>query len=103
MATSKSTSTKSNGSFGSPVAEVAREHGHNAIDKLADHAAIAEQKVRSTAASSSETISEKTEQAKKAANKTASDVQAFAKENPWTTAGIAFATGALVSALLRRK
>ncbi|MDN3641058.1 DUF883 C-terminal domain-containing protein [Simiduia curdlanivorans] len=103
MATSKATASSSNGSFGSPVADVAREQGHNAVDKLADQAAIAEQKVRSTAASSSETIGEKTEQAKKVANKAAADVQDFAKNNPWTTAGIAFATGALVSAFLRRK
>ena len=94
---------KRNGKSDTLYAEMARERGHAAVDIMSDKAAFTEEKLRETAASSSDAIAEKSDQAKQAAAKTRSEVESFAKENPWATAGIAFAAGAVISALVRRR
>lgn len=86
-----------------PYAEMARDHGHAAVDTMSDKAAATEERIRETAASSSEAISEKQAQAKQAASKTRTEIESFAKQNPLAAAGIAFAAGAVVSTLIRRR
>lgn len=102
--TAQSTSSsKRNGKTEAIYAEMARERGHAAVDIMSDKAASTEEKLRETAASSSDAIAGKSAQAKQAVTKTRSEVESFAKENPWAAAGIAFAAGAVISTLFRRR
>ncbi|QFT55997.1 YqjD family protein [Microbulbifer sp. THAF38] len=85
------------------LSEMARERAHSAVDSLSDRAAVAEERIRETATSSSDSLAQKRDQLKETASQTRSEVEGFAKKNPWAAAGIAFATGAIVSALIRRR
>ncbi|KKO47142.1 hypothetical protein WG68_00345 [Arsukibacterium ikkense] len=86
----------------SPVTERASEAAHHAVDAMAEKAATAEDTIRRTAASSKETIDQKQEELKLQMQSTYERGKQFTKENPVVAAGIAFAAGMLVSALLRR-
>ena len=81
-----------------PFTDKATSAAHQAVDALSSRAATAEQGIRHGAASSAETLSEK-EKLTEYSGKT----RQLASENPLATAGIAFAAGMLVTALLRRK
>lgn len=86
----------------SPVTERASEAAHHAVDAMAGKAATAEDTLRKTAASSKATIDQKQEELKMQMQSSYERSKQFAQENPVAAAGIAFAAGMLVSALLRR-
>lgn len=102
MATTQSTTNTGNSSVNSPVTERASEAAHHAVDAMAEKAATAEDTLRRTAASSKATIDQKQEELKMQMQSTYERSKQFAHENPVAAAGIAFAAGMLVSALLRR-
>ncbi len=106
MATSQSTAeqtkTKTNSSLNSPVTEKAVEAAHHAVDAVAVKAAVAEDTLRKTAASSQETLTHKQEEIKQQLQASYSKTRELAAQNPLATAGIAFAAGVLLTALLRR-
>ena len=106
MATSQSATeqakTKSNSALNSPVTEKAVEAVHHAVDAVAIKAAAAEDTLRKTAASSQETLAHKQEEIKQQLQLSYSKTRELAAQNPLATAGLAFAAGVLLTALLRR-
>lgn len=106
MATSQSateqTNSKSNSALNSPVTEKAIEAAHHAVDAVAIKAAAAEDRLRKTATSSQETLTHKQEEIKQQLQLSYSKTRELAAQNPLATAGIAFAAGVLLTALLRR-
>ena len=86
-----------------PVTAKAAEATHHAVDAVAVKAAAAEDTLRKTAASSQETLAHKQEEVKQQLHDSYSKTREFAVQNPLATAGIAFAAGALFTALLRRR
>jgi ElaB/YqjD/DUF883 family membrane-anchored ribosome-binding protein len=98
-------STKSNGKSGlnAPVTEKATEAAHHAVDSMAVKASAAEDTLRRTAASSADTIAHKQEEIKQQLQSSYSKTRELAAQNPLAAAGIAFAAGILVTALLRRR
>ncbi len=86
-----------------PFTEKATEAAHHAVDALSSRAASAEHSVRQGASSSAKTLSEKQAAARAKISEYGGKTRQFAAENPLATAGIAFAAGMLVTALLRRK
>ena len=106
MATSQSATaqaTGSNSGLNSPVTTKASEAAHHAVDAMAVKAASAEDTLRKTAASSQETLAHKQEEIKQQLQSSYSKTRELAAQNPLATAGIAFAAGALLTALLRRR
>lgn len=106
MATSSGTEeqakTTSNGALNSPVTEKAVEAAHHAVDAVAVKAAAAEDTLRKTAASSQQTLADKQQEIKQQLQLSYSKTRELAAQNPLATAGIAFAAGVLLTALLRR-
>ncbi|WP_019677064.1 hypothetical protein [Arsukibacterium perlucidum] len=100
--TQTGTKTAGNSTANSPVTERASEAAHHAVDSMAEKAATAEDSLRRTAASSKATIDQKQEELKMQMQSSYERSKQFAQENPLAAAGIAFAAGMLVSALLRR-
>ena len=84
----------------SPVTEKASAALHKTVDTLAEKAASTEERLRSTAAHSAESVAQKQKMIQESWDK--SKVRNYAVENPLTTAGIAFAAGMLLSSLIRR-
>jgi ElaB/YqjD/DUF883 family membrane-anchored ribosome-binding protein len=107
MASATSTNSqangKANGNLNSPVTAKASEAAHHAVDAVAAKAANAEDSLRKTAASSQETLAHKQEEIKQQLQSSYSKTRELAAQNPLATAGIAFAAGMLVTALLRRR
>jgi ElaB/YqjD/DUF883 family membrane-anchored ribosome-binding protein len=110
MTTSKETSTDksktknvkgSNSSSSTPIVDSVTETLHQSVDALSGHATNAEVKIRETATTSSETMTEKQLQAQQYWNK--STVGKYTKENPVATAGLAFVAGVVLTTLLNRK
>ena len=75
---------------------------HETIDRVAPKANRAELDMRSTAARTVEGVKHLEEQALETAGKSLHQLHSFIEKNPLTTAGIAFAAGALLSMLIRR-
>lgn len=92
---------KANMNGSSPIAEKVTDSLHSSVDSLGEAVSKAEKNVRETANASSKTLTKK--QAKLKRNWDQSEVKRYAVENPVATAGIAFAVGALVTSLLKRK
>ncbi len=84
-----------------PVADKLKDTLHESVDTLTAKVGNAEEVLRDTAQSSSETLAAK--QMEMEAKWNASSVKKYATENPVVTAGIAFSVGMLVSAFLKRK
>jgi ElaB/YqjD/DUF883 family membrane-anchored ribosome-binding protein len=101
--TTAQTSSKSNSNLNSPTTDRASQAAHHAVDSMAERASAAEDTLRKTAASSRETIAHKQEELKQQLQSSYSKTRALAAENPLATAGIAFAAGMLITALLRRR
>jgi ElaB/YqjD/DUF883 family membrane-anchored ribosome-binding protein len=80
----------------------ASEAAHNTIDRIADNAAVAEQRVRGAVAEGEEQIREKQAEARKTTQKTIEQIRDYTKENPLMAAGIAFASGLLISKIVGR-
>lgn len=84
-----------------PVSDKVTEVLHESVDTLGVHASVTEDKIRNTAASSADILSEKSEEIKACWNNSA--VGKYTKENPLAAAGIAFTAGVLLTSLLKRK
>jgi len=84
-----------------PVSDKVQDTLHESVDTLAQKAASTEDRLRSAAQSSSETLAAKQEEVQAKWDK--SSVKKYATENPIATAGIAFAAGVLLTSILRRK
>ena len=97
------TSSKTNSGLNSPVTDRASQAAHHAVDNMAEKASVAEDTLRKTAASSMDTISHKQDEIKQQLQSSYSKTRELAAQNPLATAGIAFAAGMLLTALLRRR
>jgi ElaB/YqjD/DUF883 family membrane-anchored ribosome-binding protein len=75
---------------------------HETIDKVSDAAGSAEQKVRDKAARATEQAQIVQEEASEALDQGLDRVKEYVRTNPVMSAGIAFAAGFVVSALMRR-
>jgi|TARA_R110000868_G_scaffold201174_5_gene448747 ElaB/YqjD/DUF883 family membrane-anchored ribosome-binding protein len=99
MATA-TTNSQNQAAANSPVTSKASAALHKTVDTLAEKAAGTEEKLRTSASHSAESIAA---QQKAIQDKwQSSKVRNYATENPLATAGIAFAAGVLLSSLLRR-
>lgn len=76
---------------------------HEAVDRVADTARDAEQNIRARAADLSGRVRESEEQALKALEGNLRKARSYVEANPLLSAGIAFATGVIVSSLLSRR
>ena len=104
MTTSTKKITNSNvatNNSGTPITSKANETLHKTVNTLAEHASVAENKLRQTAATSAEKMSDKQRQAKDYWDDSA--VAKYTKENPVATAGIAFAAGMLLAKFFKKK
>ncbi|MFA3792097.1 DUF883 domain-containing protein [Aliiglaciecola sp. SL4] len=84
-----------------PISDKVTDALHHSVDSLSKQAAKTEEKVRHSATASAETLSAKQQEALDYWN--SSSIGKFTKENPVATAGIAFAAGMALTALLKRK
>jgi ElaB/YqjD/DUF883 family membrane-anchored ribosome-binding protein len=84
-----------------PVADKLQGTLHESVDTMAGKVGSAEEAIRETAQSSSETLTRKRSELESSWNNSA--VKKYATENPIATAGLAFSAGMLISALLKRK
>jgi ElaB/YqjD/DUF883 family membrane-anchored ribosome-binding protein len=75
---------------------------HDAIDRVAETANRAENGMRDATVKTSEAAKHAQLEAGAVANESLQKLRAYAEENPLTTAGIAFAAGVVLSALIRR-
>ena len=75
---------------------------HETIDRVKPKANRAELEVRDAAAKTTEGVKHLQEQAVEAAEEGLNKARSYMSSNPLTTAGIAFAAGALLGALVRR-
>lgn len=78
------------------------ERAHQTIDKAAELAGEAEQSLRERAARAGEKLREGEERALDTLDEGVNRIRSYVEQNPLAAAGIAFAAGLLVSALLRR-
>jgi ElaB/YqjD/DUF883 family membrane-anchored ribosome-binding protein len=75
---------------------------HDTIDRVKPRANRAELEVRDAATKTTEGVKQLQEQAVEAAEEGLSKARSYMSSNPLTTAGIAFAVGAVLGALIRR-
>jgi ElaB/YqjD/DUF883 family membrane-anchored ribosome-binding protein len=75
---------------------------HGVIDDTAAKAEVVEQQLRQQATKAGEKVEASQEAATKKIETSIAKAEAFAKEQPITAAGIAFAAGVITTALLRR-
>lgn len=75
---------------------------HDTIDRVRPKVNRAELEVRDAAAKTTEGFKQLQEQAVEAAEEGLSKARSYMSTNPLTTAGIAFAAGAVLGALIRR-
>jgi ElaB/YqjD/DUF883 family membrane-anchored ribosome-binding protein len=101
--TTAQSSSKSNSNLNSPITDRASQAAHHAVDNMAEKASAAEDSLRKTAASSRESIAHKQDEIKHQLQSSYSKTRELAAQNPLATAGIAFAAGILITALLRRR
>lgn len=75
---------------------------HDAIDRASEKAAVAEESIRASAQRTEAQASALAESADQKRKETLSAVQNYTREHPLESLGIAFASGLVVSSLLRR-
>ena len=75
---------------------------HDTLDRVTPKVNRAENEVRDVAAKTTESVKQLHEQAVEAAEEGLRQARSYIASNPLTTAGIAFAAGVLLSALIRR-
>ena len=80
----------------------AAEMAHDTVDRVADVADGAERQVRKAAARKIKQARGLQDDMLDAVDDKLGRVDSYVRENPFTAAGIAFAVGAIVSALIRR-
>jgi ElaB/YqjD/DUF883 family membrane-anchored ribosome-binding protein len=85
-----------------PTTHRASEKAHDTVDKLADSAATAEERIRGAVASGEEQLREKQKVAKESAEKAIEQVRQYTRDNPLMAAGIAFAAGLFFARIVGR-
>lgn len=75
---------------------------HDTVDRVAEKSAEAESELRERADKGAEKLRETEQKAKEAAEQSAEKVTGYIKDNPMTSAGMAFVAGVFLSSLLRR-
>ena len=80
----------------------AASKAHETVDRVSEMAEDAESQVRGAAARKVRQAKELQDDMLDAVSDKLGRVDSYVKENPFTAAGIAFAVGAIVSALIRR-
>lgn len=86
---------------GHPLTDRVSEALHTSVDTVSEKAASAESQFRHNADSSAAALKNQTAEVQNKWNN--SKVKQFAAENPIATAGIAFATGALIAGFFSKK
>lgn len=102
MSTTTSTTQNSGASTKAPLTSKVADDAHDRVDRAAKHAAKAEESIREKAADSSEAMHDTVQSAKEDLDAMSGKIERYARANPVTAAGIAFAAGVLLSSLLRR-
>ena len=90
------------GDFGSSTTDRLASMAHETIDRVIPKASRAENEVRGAATRAADSAKLMQEHAVAAAEENLRKVRSYAESNPLITAGIAFAAGALLGALVRR-
>lgn len=85
------------------ITEAATKAAHEAVEKLNQKASPTESKLRDKAAQASDALHEKQEQLQSQINQSVDSARTLAKENPLATVGIAFAAGAILTALISKR
>lgn len=98
--TSKSKDTEAN--TDAPLTERSVAAAHEAIDNLSARIAKTEKSVREMVSGSGQNFSEKQQEMKTRMDESMDSARQYVQDNPIMAAGIAFAAGAIVAALLRR-
>jgi ElaB/YqjD/DUF883 family membrane-anchored ribosome-binding protein len=80
----------------------AADMAHDTVDRVANAADDAERQVRKAAARTMKQARAMQDDMLDAVDEKLGRVDSYVKQNPFTAAGIAFAVGAIVSALIRR-
>lgn len=75
---------------------------HEAVDRAADTAGRAEDRVRRAASEGEERLREKSAEARASTERALEQFKQYTRDNPMTSAGIAFAAGLIVSRMLSR-
>jgi ElaB/YqjD/DUF883 family membrane-anchored ribosome-binding protein len=75
---------------------------HEAIDRLAVHAAEAEQRIGDAAADAQSKVRETKRTAKAKGSEAVTVTENYVDQHPWAALGIAFGAGIIISSLLRR-
>jgi ElaB/YqjD/DUF883 family membrane-anchored ribosome-binding protein len=91
-----------NHSSGAPLTDRATEAAHDTIDRISNNAAKAEKHVRGAVANGEVQLRDKGAEARVNSEKAIEQIRDYAKENPLMAAGIAFASGLLVSRIVGR-
>jgi len=88
--------------FGSSTSDRLASMAHETIDRVTPKANRAEHEVRGAAARAADSAKLLQENAVQATEENLRKVRSFIETNPLATAGIAFAAGVVLSALVRR-
>lgn len=100
-ATTQARTTATNSKENSMWTEKAAAMAHDAVNQLAGKGAVAETALRSKAEGSAEAIAAKKDAVQKQFDSSVAKARSMARENPLMAAGLAFAAGIVVTALLR--
>ncbi len=75
---------------------------HDALDRFAQHAAQAEQRLKDVAAEARHKVASSQNTARVKSEEVASAVEDYVDGHPWASLGIAFGAGVVIASLLRR-
>jgi ElaB/YqjD/DUF883 family membrane-anchored ribosome-binding protein len=75
---------------------------HDAVDRFAAQAADAEQRVRAAAGDAETRMKASGRAARGRATEAGHAVESYIDEHPWTSLGVAFGAGIIISSMLRR-
>lgn len=96
------TGTPKAGDGPAPTSSRAADAVHDTVDRIAGKAAKAEERIRGAAASGEGQLREKQAEVRESAEQAIDHARRYVKDNPLKAAGIAFATGLIVSRILGR-
>jgi len=96
------TQTPISSDFGNSASDRLASMAHETIDRVTPKVNRAEQEVRGAAGRAADSAKLLQKHAAQATEENLRKVRSFIETNPLATAGIAFAAGALLSALIRR-
>jgi len=94
--------TPTSSEFGGSTSDRLASMAHETIDRVTPKANRAEHEVRGAATRAADSAKLLQENAVQATEENLRKVRSFIESNPLTTAGIAFAAGVVLSALVRR-